>query len=441
MKLTHWIYRILSGLLLLLFMPVVALLIYHIPGSKPVRNPVVEIRKENDRYVLYRHGKPYFIKGVGGYEHMDKMALYGANSVRTWRTDKAEQILNEADKYGLTVTLGLEVGKEWWGEDFNYLDFEAVDHKIEELKTIVEQYRSHPALLMWNVGNEVHLFGGNQIVVLYTINRIARMIHETDPDHPVMTSVPLGPNFNKRGIMRLLCPDLDVLGVNGFSKLHRVSEDVRNLLGWNKPYILTEWAAPGPWEMKSTYWGAPIELSSAHKAKYIDKYWDILSEDNSLYLGGYGFYWGQKYERTHTFFSLFPEGGYETESVQVLKAKWTGKDIDNWAPRIDSVIIHTVRSQDNQYLTANEKYSASIYAHDPDKDTLTYKWELRPEGKDNFKPGNYYHDLNYLLSDNYTQTVRFVSPGQEGGYRLFAYVYDKHAHVATYNIPFYVLMQ
>lgn len=441
MILKNWIYRGFLGLFLLLLVPVITLVIYHIPTKKPIQNPTVEIKQEGGKSTLYRHGKPYFIKGVGGHDYMEKISLYGANSIRTWRTDKAEQILNEANKYGLTVTLGLEVGKEWWGEDFDYLNFKDVDHKIEELKEIVECYKDHPALLMWNVGNEVHLFGGNQLIVLYTINRIAKMIHDTDPNHPVMTSVPLGPNFNKRGIMRILCPDLDVLGVNGFSKLHRVHKDLRSIFGWNKPYILTEWAAPGPWEMNSTYWGAPIELSSTLKAQYIDKYWTVLSKDTSLYLGGYGFYWGQKYERTHTFFSLFSKDGFETESVQVLKTKWSGKSIDNWAPKIDSVIIHTVPNQDNQYLLAGKKYQASIYAQDPENDTLTYKWELRHEGKDNFNPGKYDHDLSYLLSNNCTQSISFVSPKQEGGYRLFAYVYDGHAHVATYNIPFYVLIQ
>jgi hypothetical protein len=441
MNLKNWVYRFLSALFLLLLIPVVALFFYHLPSKKNIENPTVEVRREGNGYMLYRHGKPYFIKGVGGHEQIKKIALYGGNSIRTWHTGNAEQILDEADKHGLTVTLGLEVGKEWWGQDFNYLDFKAVDNKIAEIKQVVERFKDHPALLMWNIGNEVHLFGGNQLVVLYTINRIAKMIHDTDPNHPVMTAVPLGPNFDKRGIMRLMCPDLDVLGVNGFVRLHRLYKDIRSPLGWNKPYVLTEWAAPGPWEMNSTYWGAPIELSSTRKAQYVDKYWQVIEKDTDLYLGGYSFYWGHKYERTHTFFSLFSEDGQETESVQVLKTKWTGEIAGNWAPRIDSVIIHSIPSQDNQYLVANTKYQASIFAHDPDKDTLTYRWELRTEGKDNFKPEEYRYNMSYLLSSDSTQYIEFYSPKQEGGYRLFAYVYDGHEHIATYNVPFYVLIQ
>jgi hypothetical protein len=433
--------KLVSALLLLLLTPVIALFLHHLPTRKTIDNPVVEVRQEGNSYSLYRHGKPYVIKGVGGDQHIEKMAKYGANSIRTWHTDNASQVLDKADSLDLTVTLGLKVGKEWWGQDFDYMDFKAVDQKIAELKQVVEQYKDHRALLMWNVGNEVHLFGGNQLLVLYTINRIAKMIHETDPNHPVMTSIPLGPNFNKRGLMRLLCPDLDALGVNGFARLHLLHDDIRSIFGWNKAYVLTEWAAPGPWEMNNTFWGAPIELSSRHKAQVVDKYWNDIHKDTSLFLGGYSFYWGSKYERTHTFFSLFPEDELETESVQLLRTKWTGENTQNWAPVIDSVVIHTVSSKENRYLVADIKYKATIFAYDPEKDTLTYRWEMREEGKDNFRPGAYYNSMNYLLLENGEETIEFNSPKQEGAYRLFTYVYDGNNHIATYNVPFYVLMQ
>jgi hypothetical protein len=193
--------------------------------------------------------------------------------------------------------------------------------------------------------------------------------------------------------------------------------------------------------MRSTYWGAPIELSSTHKAQLIDYHWNIIKKDTNLYLGGYSFYWGNKYERTHTFYSLFPEDSLETESVQILKAKWTGENSHNWAPKIDSVVIHTIPTTDNRYVQAGTKYTASVFAEDPEKDTLIYRWELRTEGKDNFQPGDYYSNLNYLLKSDSNPTIEFVSPAQEGPYRLFTYVYDGNNHIATYNVPFYVVMQ
>lgn len=409
--------------------------------QEPKDIPTVEVRQEDGKYVLYRHGAPYYIKGAAGYGQLEKIALYGGNSIRIWNTQDAERTLDEAACYGLTVTLGLEVGKEWWGEDFNYWDAKAVDQKIADLKKVVERYKDHPALLMWGVGNEVHLFGGNHLLVLHTIDRIARMIHEVDPNHPVMTTVPLGDNFDKRGIMRFLCPNVDILGVNGFYRLPYLYEEIRGTFGWNKAYILTELGAAGPWEMRSTNWGAPIEPGSTKKAELIENYLNLSQQDSSMCLGSYAFYWGKKYERTHTFMSLFPQEGYETESVNVFRSKWAEGYEGNQAPRIDSLIIHSVPSQDNQYLIADSLYQATVFSHDLDQDSLTYIWELRPEGKGLFVIGDFNYNMQHLLKQENCATIQFRTPEQEGGYRLFAFVFDEHQHVATHNIPFYAIMQ
>lgn len=403
--------------------------------------PIVELKQDGENYMLYRHGEPYYIKGAAGHENMAKVALLGGNSVRTWNTKEAASILDCAASYGLTVTLGLEVGNEWWGDDFSYMDFQAVDLRIAALRKVVEQHKDHPALLMWGVGNEVHLFGGNQLMVLYTINRIAKMIHETDPDHPVMTTMPMDGGFKRRGIMRLLCPDIDILGVNGFARLSSLSREINGLLGWNKAYILSEWGPPGPWSVSATEWGAPIEWSSSAKAWYVENIHHVIKEDTSKFLGGYAFYWGTKYERTHTFYSLFSEEGLETESVKIIGQLWSGVNPKNAAPRIDSLFIHSTAKQTNIYLRAGSIHQARVIAQDPDNDSLFYRWEIRPEGTDNFKKGNFDHTIARLLSDVNCDLIRFQSPEEEGGYRIFVYVYDNQQHIATHNLPFYVALQ
>ncbi len=66
----------------------------------------VEVVYKDGRAQLLRHGEPYFIKGGSGFEQMEKLASYGGNSIRTWNTDNATKILDEAKANGLTVTLG-----------------------------------------------------------------------------------------------------------------------------------------------------------------------------------------------------------------------------------------------------------------------------------------------------------------------------------------------
>ena len=91
------------------------------PGAVPVK---VELHKTGNGYQLLRDGQPYFIKGAGGSAFPGRIAAYGGNSIRTWGTDGAQQILDSAWKYGLTVLLGLDVESERHG--FNYDDSEAV---------------------------------------------------------------------------------------------------------------------------------------------------------------------------------------------------------------------------------------------------------------------------------------------------------------------------
>src|SRR6266511_521872 len=57
---------------------------------------------------LLRDGKPYFIKGAGGGASKALLAHLGGNSFRTWGVgDETMRQLDEAQKLGLTVTLGI----------------------------------------------------------------------------------------------------------------------------------------------------------------------------------------------------------------------------------------------------------------------------------------------------------------------------------------------
>lgn len=77
--------------------------------------PTVEVKYQDGHAQLVRNGLPYHIKGASGTQHLEKVALYGGNSIRTWSLHNAKELLDEAHEYGLTVTLGLEVGRPHWG--------------------------------------------------------------------------------------------------------------------------------------------------------------------------------------------------------------------------------------------------------------------------------------------------------------------------------------
>lgn len=87
-----------------------------------------EIIEQDGGYTLLRDGKPYFIKGAGGTRYMDRLKEYGGNSIRTWGTNNAQQILDEAQRLGLTVTMGINMARERHG--FDYDDAAAVAEQL-----------------------------------------------------------------------------------------------------------------------------------------------------------------------------------------------------------------------------------------------------------------------------------------------------------------------
>lgn len=400
-------------------------------------SPTVEVKNENGKIRLYRNGLPYHIKGAGGTEHLDKLAQNGGNSIRTWGLHNAEELLDEAHKYGLTVTLGLEIGRPHWGEDFNYWNLWKVHQEIEALRPSIKAYKDHPALLMWGVGNEVDLKGGSRYLIYYVINRVAKMVKEEDPNHPVMTAV----KSQIIGRTRYLMPDIDLIGYNGFSLIEEFYAKNKNYQGkgWGKGYIFSEWGPPGHWEVKDTEWGAPLEMNTSQKLFFLEKYWNLMNADTVAFLGSYAFYWGNKHEITPTWFSHFSREGLEAETVHFLQKCWTGESADNSAPVFSDIHINDIKAEGNIYLVSDSSYVASTFAFDSDNDSLSYKWELRPEESQFYEVSAYQYNMSYLFSRDDTTHVTFKAPENEGPYRLYVYASDNNGNFATQNIPFYVV--
>lgn len=397
----------------------------------------VEIVGENGNFNLLRNGEPYFIKGGGGYTHFDKIRENGGNSVRVWHSDNAQQILDEAHKNGLTVTLGLWMERE--KEGFNYYDKKMVAEQLEKFRKVVLRYKDHPALLLWGVGNEVNV-GATNTKVWDAVNQIAEMIHELDPDHPTTTML-IGVRAKTVNLIIEECPAIDVLSFNIFGALHNIQEKIDET-NWKGPYLISEFGARGYWETYTTGWYAPIEQTSSEKAAYAkERYEGVVLSDLGRCLGAYIFYWGYKHEGTPTWFSMISETGEETETVGVMRELWTGDSAANKAPYVAYLKLNDTFAHESAYLETEQSATATIYTFDSDGDSLRIKWEVLPEvvGKDgsslrDTKPAA----IPNVLSNPQGNKVSVRAPEKPGPYRLYAYVYDDKGHVATANIPFLV---
>ncbi|RYD91202.1 MAG: hypothetical protein EOP54_22805 [Sphingobacteriales bacterium] len=402
-------------------------------NNKPV---VTKVVKTADGYTLTRSGKPYFIKGAGGTNYMDRLAKYGGNSVRTWGSERGDEVLNKAEKLGLTVTMGLSATAERHG--FNYDDTTAVKKQLERLRTEVRKYRNYPALLAWGIGNELNLEYKNP-KVWDAVNAIAKMIHEEDPNHPATTML-AGVNKREIDYIKARCPELDLLSVQVYGGLANVPKELADA-GWEGAYMVTEWGPTGHWESKQTPWKASMEETSSQKAAvYKSRYEASIKQDKHC-VGSYVFLWGQKQERTPTWYGLFTEKGEESEVVDVMQYLWTNHWPANRAPHIDAVLLNNQPITDIIYLAPGNKYPLAVTASDPDGDQLTTRWELLPESTDLKNGGDYESRpvaIPGMVSVKNNSQSTLTTPTKEGAYRLFLYLSDGKNKVATANIPFYV---
>ncbi|WP_372795358.1 glycoside hydrolase family 2 TIM barrel-domain containing protein [Lutibacter sp.] len=402
----------------------------------------VELKNSDGKFQLYVNQQPFYIKGAGlEFGEISSLAKHKGNSFRTWRTENGKQtgkeVLDEAHKYGLMVTMGIEVARERHGFDYN--DDIAVKEQLERIKKEVIALKAHPALMIWAIGNELNLRAKNP-KVWDAVNDISKMIHEVDTNHLTTTTL-AGISQKEIDLIKERCTDIDVLSVQMYGKIIELPKMIKDY-GWEGPYIVTEWGATGHWEVPKTSWNVPIEENSTIKASnYLKRYQVAIEADTAKCIGSYVFLWGQKQERTPTWYGVFLEDGSETESVDVMHYIWNGTWPENRTPQIQSFTINQKTAYENVVLKANIAYLASLKATDFENDQLNYRWEILQESTD-LKDGGDFENrpkaVEFTVISAKEGELKFKIPAKKGAYRLFGYVDDGHEHAATANIPFKV---
>lgn len=413
-------------------------------SQEEVEGPVKsEIRQAEDgTYSLYVDGELFYVKGAGlEFGSIPKLAEHGANSMRTWRTDNGQrsgkEVLDEAHEYGLNVTMGIDVGRERLG--FDYDDEEAVAEQLARIKGEVMELKDHPALIAWGIGNELNHHSENP-KVWDAVNEISKMIHEVDPNHITTTSL-AGMNKEYVDLIRERASDLDVLSVQMYAEIEILPERVAES-GWEGPLLVTEWGATGYWEVGTTEWGAPVENTSSVKADfYRSRYAKAIQSQRKQVIGSYVFLWGQKQERTPTWFGMFMEDGTETESVDAMHYLWNGEWPENRTPRLNDFKLEGKGPYDNVKLKAGQQYSAMVDVNDPEGDDLIYRWEIMEESNTDATGGDAEvvpEVILGLFTEGATTNATFTAPTEPGAYRIFVYVDDTEEQTAHANIPFLV---
>jgi hypothetical protein len=402
----------------------------------------VKITQENGRFQIIRGGEPYKINGAGlEFSDIGVFASHGGNSIRTWRTDNAKfsglELLDEAEKHGVTVALCIEVGSERHGFDYN--DESAVAAQLEYARHEVMKYRDHPALLTWIIGNEPNLFFKNPRV-FDAINDISKMIHALDQNHPTTTALS-GFSAELAGLIETRAPDLDFVSVQMYGDIVNLPRYIKET-GYRGPFFVTEWGSIGHWEVRNTAWGAPVEQNSSEKAaNYLKSYQIAIASNPDQVIGSYVFLWGQKQERTPTWYGMFLPDGSETETIDVMHYLWTGAWPENRSPQIETMLLDSRTSAEDIVLQTGKSYKANVQASDPDGDKLQYQWEIQRESEASQEGGDAEHipeSIDGLIVSTDAGSLVMRTPAKPGAYRLFVYVYDGQQHAGHANIPFLV---
>lgn len=422
--------------------------VFLLMGYKTISNEIKEttptkvtLKNTNGKFQLFVNNKPFYIKGAGlEFGNIETLAAHNANSFRTWRTENGKQsgkeVLDEAYKNGLMVTMGIEVARERHGFDYN--DTKAVTKQLEKIRAEVEELKNHPALLIWAIGNELNLHYTNP-KVWDAVNDISKMIHEIDPNHLTTTTL-AGVKQKEINYIKERCSNLDLLSVQLYGDLPSLPQKIRDF-GWTGAYMITEWGATGHWEVPKTKWGAPIEENSSLKAaNYLQRFQKGIEIDTLQCVGSYVFLWGHKQERTPTWYGVFLEDGKETESVDVMHYIWNKTWPINKTPQIKSLLMNDKTAYQNVIVNKNGICKATALIVDSENDAINYKWEILRESSDLKEGGDLEKrpkSISIKILEQHNGMLKFKAP-KKGKYRLFVYANDGQEHAATANIPFLV---
>ncbi len=434
-------------------------------NSKENKAAEVYVRKTLNGFDLIRNNEPFYIKGAGGNSHLKELREIGGNTIRLYDTLNINQLLDEAYQNKLAVIVDIFIPR--FQTDYNpYSISENNDTLKQNVINFVKKHKTHPAILFWNLGNEIDyptlLKKSKRIPTITdltnifkvikerksfikTFNELIEMIKSEDPNHPVGSCVSTD-NFWKRVLsLHLNSPKLDIIGFNIFAPPLKFRNHINKLSHFIKikPYYISEWGMEGPWAQEKTSWEAPIETTSTNKGNQYEYNYKLFESLFSESVGTVVFHWGQKQERTHTWFNIFDEQGRKNQIYYELRNIWKNRsDTLDFPPQIKYMVLDKKGARDNLVFLPNEIVEAEVLFNNEIDSSLNYNWEIFEEewyyeggGKKHLLP----EKINGCFINIKNSVAKVKIPSVEGPYRIFVNVYDSFGNLSTANTPFYVL--
>jgi len=170
------------------------------------------------RYRIKVDGERYIIRGIcyapvpkGSTQRSFKtltqdlalMKEAGVNTIRVYSPIDDRAVLDEIHQAGIKIIMGFGYNQDGY---YDILSRTFIDY--------IKKYKDHPAILMWELGNEYNYhpewFNDDLEIWYEAMNEAARLIHKTDKNHPVSTAHGELPD----DIALSMCDEIDVWGLN-----------------------------------------------------------------------------------------------------------------------------------------------------------------------------------------------------------------------------------
>ena len=408
------------------------------PGV-PAGSSVVKVTGTQGNWQLMVNGAPYTLKGLtygppadASEGYFNDMKSMGVNTIRTWGTDAGSKVLlDNAAARGLKVVAG-----HWLNHGANYADDTA--YKTNTLTFIKEQvnaYKAHPAILMWDVGNEVLLtlqdtYSGAELerqrnAYAAYVNVIARELHAIDPNHPVTsTDAWTGgwPYYKNNS------PDLDLYALNAYGDICNAKQTWITM-GINKPYIITEGGPAGEWEVPNDINSIATEPTDIAKRDGYTSSWECIKAHPNVALGATMFHYGIEDDFGGVWLNIV-NGNWNRLAYHSVKEMYGGGVSANKPPVISSMTVGNQTA-----VEAGKPFTVSVGVTDPNAgDLLRY----------NVMFSNKHVNANRgFLHTQFTETgpgaFSVTAPQEMGVWKVYVYVYDGAGNVGIEQKSFRVV--
>lgn len=389
------------------------------------------VQKTEDSWQLIVDGNPYEVKGVTfGYD--DDAAVYddyfkelqslGVNTIRTWATgENTPQLLDAARRHQIKVLVGIWMrhGRPGMEDDdrFDYLnDWEGKKDMYDNALQVVAQYKDHPAVLAWGIGNEVYLnmaTDAEKKVYSALLEKICSEIKARDPNHPIVSveAWTFGMDWWSTYV-----PSVDIYGLNCYGYGAALLQEEMEKKGIDKPYLITEFGVTGEWDIKDKINGVTVEPSDAQKYEAIVtgyKDWILPKSKN---LGVFVFHYAS--EQNFMAPWLFTHvNGMTRPQYWAIREAYTGQKPLNTVPEIARFEIAESTADSGNWIPVK------LQASDQESDSLQISFYYNQRSgsrkrRDQLIPLEFRGSL--------TAGFEIKAPPVDGPVKIYAYVADSY---------------